>query len=110
MDKTAQMDKMVGADPTTRWMRSSKLVKTNVNLETLYLQGTVHEAWKDALTEGLARAGRLAQHPERRADVLPQGRPRLPPGPRELRARQIYPAQEVEEGPEEGQEEEVRLC
>ena len=28
-----------------------ELVKTNVNLETLYLQGTVHEAWKDALTE-----------------------------------------------------------
>ena len=28
-----------------------ELVKTNVNLETLYLQGTVHEAWKYALTE-----------------------------------------------------------
>ena len=28
-----------------------ELIKTNVNLETLYLQGTVHEAWKDALTE-----------------------------------------------------------
>ena len=28
-----------------------ELVKTNVNLETLYLHGTVHEAWKDALTE-----------------------------------------------------------
>ena len=27
------------------------LVTTNVNLETLYLQGTVHEAWKDALAE-----------------------------------------------------------
>ena len=28
-----------------------ELVTTNVNLETLYLHGTVHEAWKDALAE-----------------------------------------------------------
>ena len=37
------------------------LVTTNVNLETLYLHGTVHEAWKDALTEAWHARG--AFHP-----------------------------------------------
>jgi hypothetical protein len=36
-----------------------ELVTTNVNLETLYLQGTVHEAWKDALTEAWHARGAL---------------------------------------------------
>ena len=36
-----------------------ELVTTNVNLETLYLQGTVHEAWKDVLTEAWHARGAL---------------------------------------------------
>ena len=36
-----------------------ELVKANVNLETLYLQGTVHEAWKDALAEAWHARGAL---------------------------------------------------
>jgi len=35
------------------------LVATNVNLETLYLHGTVHDAWKDALTEAWHARGAL---------------------------------------------------
>ena len=38
-----------------------ELVTTNVNLETLYLHGTVHEAWKDVLTEAWHARG--AFHP-----------------------------------------------
>ena len=36
-----------------------ELVTTNVNLETLYLHGTVHEAWTDALTEAWHARGAL---------------------------------------------------
>ena len=36
-----------------------ELVTTNVNLETLYLHGTVHEAWKDVLTEAWHARGAL---------------------------------------------------
>ena len=36
-----------------------ELVTTNVNLETLYLHGTVHEAWKDALAEAWHARGAL---------------------------------------------------
>jgi hypothetical protein len=35
------------------------LVTTNVNLETLYLHGTVHDAWKDALAEAWHARGAL---------------------------------------------------
>ena len=38
-----------------------ELVTTNANLETLYLHGTVHEAWKDALAEAWHARG--AFHP-----------------------------------------------
>ena len=36
-----------------------ELVTTNVNLETLYLHGTVHDAWKDALAEAWHARGAL---------------------------------------------------
>ena len=36
-----------------------ELVTTNVNLETLYLHGTVHEDWVDALTEAWHARGAL---------------------------------------------------
>ena len=36
-----------------------ELVTTNVNLETLYLHGTVQEAWKDALAEAWHARGAL---------------------------------------------------
>lgn len=36
-----------------------ELVTTNVNLETLYLHGTVHDAWEDALAEAWHARGAL---------------------------------------------------